>query len=166
MKYDAIIIGGGYAGMSKAVELQKQGQNCLVINKGVSLYGFSPDEFESLGGTVLKNDEVVSASVQDNEVKSVFTANLGAMALEAERFFLATGKFFAGGLKSDMNSIYEPLFGLDVEYDRDISKWFGDKFADDQPFMHFCVKTDAGGNALKDGKPIKNLFPIGDISAK
>lgn len=166
MKYDAIIIGGGYAGMSKAVELQKQGQNCLVINKGVSLYGFSPDEFESLGGTVLKSDEVVSASVQDNEVKSVFTANLGAMALEAERFFLATGKFFAGGLKSDMNSIYEPLFGLDVEYDKDSSKWFGDKFADDQPFMHFCVKTDAGGNALKDGKPIKNLFPIGDISAK
>ncbi len=152
--------------MSKAVELQKQGQNCLVINKGVSLYGFSPDEFESLGGTVLKSDEVVSASVQDNEVKSVFTANLGAMALEAERFFLATGKFFAGGLKSDMNSIYEPLFGLDVEYDKDSSKWFGDKFADDQPFMHFCVKTDAGGNALKDGKPIKNLFPIGDISAK
>lgn len=166
MKYDAIIIGGGYAGMSKAVELQKQGQNCLVINKGVSLYGFSPDEFESLGGTVLKSDEVVSASVQDNEVKSVFTANLGAMALEAERFFLATGKFFAGGLKSDMNSIYEPLFGLDVEYDKDSSKWFGDKFADDQPFMHFCVKTDAGGNALKDGKPIKNLFPIGDITAE
>ena len=166
MKYDAIIIGGGHAGMSKAVELQKQGLNCLVINKGVSLYGFDPDEFESLGGTVLKSDEVVSATIQGDEVKSVFTANLEATALEAERFFLATGKFFAGGLKSDMDGIYEPLFGLDVEYDKDSSRWFADKFSDDQPFMHFHVKTDACGNALKDGKSIKNLFPIGDITAE
>ena len=71
MKYDAIIIGGGYAGMSKAEELQKNGLKCLVINKGVSLYGFSPEEFERLGGTVLNGDEVVSACIQDNEVADV-----------------------------------------------------------------------------------------------
>ena len=166
MKYDAIVIGSGPAGMAKGVELCREGLKCLMVGKGVSVYGFAPEEFLALGGELLKGDEVVSASVEGNEVKAVFTANLEGTPLCADRYYLATGKFFAGGLKSDMNRVYEPIFGIDVDYIPDSSAWFSERFADDQPFMHFAVKTTEEGQAVKEGNVITNLFPIGEIIEK
>ncbi len=152
--------------MAKAVSLQKEGRNCAVICKGRSLYGFEPEEFISLGGRLLM-DEVVSCVIEDSVVKSVCTAKLGAdVALCADTFYLATGKFLSGGLKSDMEKVYEPLFGLDVQYDSDCQKWSDPDFAAPQPFMSFGVKVDPDGCAIKGGEKILNLFPIGEILAK
>ena len=166
MKFDVIIIGGGRSGMAKAVSLQKEGRSCAVICKGRSLYGFEPEEFISLGGRLLM-DEVVSSDVEAGSVKSVRTLNLGPdVELCADTFYLATGKFLSGGLKSDMEKVYEPLFGLDVQYDADCEKWSDPDFAAMQPFMSFGVKVDESGCALKGGEKNVNLFPIGEVLAK
>lgn len=166
MKFDAIIIGGGHTGMAKAIELQQSGLKCAVLSKGRSIYGTDDAPFKKLGGVMFMGDEVVSAEFADGAVKSVHTEKLGEVALEADKFFLATGKFFAGGLVADMDKVYEPIFGIDVQYDEDRSKWFSEKFADPQPFMDFGVKLGTDGCALKDGAPVANLFPIGEIIAK
>lgn len=165
MKFDAVIIGSGPAGMAKAVKLQKGGKKCLVISKGHSLYGYEPGEFEKAGGRILMGDAAVSSEITGGKVSCIRTENLGNTEICADEYWLATGRFFAGGLKSDMDRIYEPLFGLDVEYDRNPEHWFSERFADDQPFMHFGVKCSARGCALKDDEEITNLFPIGEIRA-
>lgn len=166
MKFDAIIIGGGRSGMAKATQLQNEGLKCAVITKGRSLYGYQPEEFIKAGGTVLMGDTVTSASIESGRVTAVFTSNLGKVALRADNYYLATGKFFAGGLVADMNRVYEPVFGLDVRYEADPEKWFNEKFSEDQPFMHFGVTASADGCAVKDGEQISNLFPIGEIIAE
>ena len=166
MKFDAIIIGGGHCGMAKATELQKSGLKCAVISKGRSIYGPESSEFRANGGIVLMGDEVASVDYEGGKVKDIHTVNLGEVALEAEKFFLATGKFFGGGLVADMDRVYEPVFGLDVIYEEDRSKWFSEKFADPQPFLDFGVKLGEGGCAVKSGEPVVNLFPLGEIIAK
>lgn len=165
MKFDVIIIGGGRSGMAKATELQKGGAQCAVICKGRSLYGFDPSEFQKNGGVLLM-DEVISGEIVDGKVVALHTAKLSDEPLTADRYFLATGKFLAGGLTSDMNGVYEPLFGLDVKYEKDPEKWFSARFTDEQPFMKFGVVTDADGCALKNSEKIVNLFPIGEIIAE
>lgn len=165
MRFDAVVIGGGYSGTQKTVELLKEGKKVAVVCKGYSLYGFTPAQFQLLGGTLLM-DTVVEGRIDGGKAIAVFTEKLHEVALEASEFYLATGKFFAGGLVSDMEKVYEPLFGIDVEYDTDQSKWFTPKFFEPQPFMSFGAKTTPEGCALKAGNPIVNLFPIGEIKAK
>jgi len=167
MRFDVIVIGGGFAGMAKATELQKGGLRCAVISKGRSLYGFEPKEFEAAGGVLMMDEALKARFSEDGSVAAVITAKLGPdTALEADKFYLATGKYFAGGLVADMDRLYEPVFGVDVKYEKDRGKWFDPSFAAPQPFMDFGVEVSAAGCALKDGKEITNLFPIGEIIAK
>ena len=167
MRYDAIVIGAGPSGMGIATSLQKQGKECCVITTGRSVYGYDATEFKSYGGTVLMGDEIVGSQLEGHRVKAVFSKNLGKEEpLQADEFYLATGKFLSGGLKADMHSVYEPVFGIDVLYDPDRNKWFSEKFNDHQPFMDFGVKVTQDGCALLDGEPINNLFPVGDIIAR
>ena len=62
-----------------------------------------------------------------------------------------------------MEKVYEPVFGCDVEFESDRSKWCVDDFFAAQPFESFGVKTSEEGNALKEGKIIENLLVTGDI---
>ena len=149
--------------MAKALQLQKAGKNCAVFSKGRSLYGYNGEEFREMGGTVFMGDGVVRATIENGLVKAIYSENFGSIPLEADNYFLATGKFFAGGLRADMEHIYEPIFGLDVEYLKNREEWFNRDFAAHQPFLDFGVKTDAEGHAIKDGQSIKNLYPIGEI---
>lgn len=165
MRFDVIVIGGGRSGMAKATELASGGRKVAVVCKGRSLYGFNPSAFEAAGGVLLM-DTVVSGSIADGRVTAVFTEKLGSTPLEAAEFYLATGKFFAGGLEADMDRMYEPVFGLDVMYEEDRAKWFSEEFAAPQPFMDFGVVVSPEGCALKGGVPVVNLFPIGEILAK
>ena len=164
MKFDVIIIGGGLAGMTAATELQGSGLKCAVIAEGLSLHGTSRKEFRALGGTLFAGDRVVSGRIEDGRLLSVRTEKLGDVDLEAGSFVLATGKYFSKGIAADMDKVYEPLFGLDVEYDTDRSGWFDASFSAHQRFLDFGLKSE-GGRALKDGKAIINLFPAGEVLA-
>ncbi len=164
MKFDVIVIGGGLAGMTAAAALQGAGLRCAVIAEGLSLHLAPRNEFRKLGGTLLAGDSVNGGVIEDGRLLSVTTEKLGDVTLEADNFVLATGKYFSRGLVADMDKVYEPLFGLDVEYDADRSKWFDKSFAAHQRFLDFGLRTQ-DGCALKDGSPIVNLFPAGEVLA-
>lgn len=164
MKFDVIIIGGGLAGVTAATALQREGRRCAIVSAGLSPHKVDLREFRKDGGTVLAGDAVTGGIIQVGRLLCVYTGKLGDTPLEADHFILATGKYFSRGLSSDMDRIYETIFGLDVEYAADPADWFAPGFHNSQPFMQFGVKSK-GGCALKDGVRIANLYPVGEILA-
>ena len=83
----------------------------------------------------------------------------------ASVYVLATGRFFTRGLVSDMNSIRESVFGADVQFDPDPSRWCVEDFFAAQPFESFGVVVDEDQHPLKNGKAIVNLYAAGGILA-
>lgn len=165
MRFDVVIIGGGLAGMTAATALRKAGLSCAVVAEGLSLHNAPRSEFLALGGTIFAGDSVVGGEWDGDALKCVFTRNLEGTRLEADNFILATGKFFSRGLISTMDSVYEPVFGCDVEYIRDRDKWVTSDFFAPQPFESFGVITDGTGRVLLEGRPAKNLYAAGEILA-
>lgn len=164
MKFDVVIIGGGLAGVTAATELQKSGLKCAMVAEGLSLSEAPRTEFRKAGGTVLAGDRVVSGTFEGKRLVCVRTEKLGEATLDASHFILATGKFFSRGIVADMDKVYEPVFGLDVQYDGDRSAWFSPNFAAQQRFLEFGVSS-IDGCAVKDGAKIENLFPAGEVLA-
>ena len=119
--------------------------------------------YEVLGGTYLWGDQVVKAHAHGNTVHSVATKNLESHYLEAWNFILATGGFFSKGLTSTPTRIYEPVFGLDIDYPQDRKDWYDPDFMGLQPYMQFGVKTDANLHAIAGGVPFTNLYAAGGI---
>ena len=119
--------------------------------------------FEVLGGTFLMGDEVTSAALHEGVVSSITTRNLDTARLFADHFILASGGYFSKGLAATPTQVYEPLFGLDIDYPAERKDWYDADFFAEQPFMDFGVKTDALLHAVKDGEPVKNLFCIGSV---
>ena len=119
--------------------------------------------FEVLGGTFLMGDEVTSAALHEGVVSSITTRNLDTTRLFADHFILASGGYFSKGLVATPTQVYEPLFGLDIDYPEERKDWYDADFFAEQPFMDFGVKTDASLHAVKDGEPMKNLFCIGSV---
>lgn len=163
MKFDAVIIGGGLAGMTAGVELQKKGLCCAVVAEGLSLNDVPRGEFIDLGGTLLAGDSVVGGVWNGTRLECVHTRNLEGTPLEADNFVLATGKFFSRGLVSTMDGIYEPVFGCDVIYDTGREKWVNGDFFGPQPFEKYGVRTDAEGRVFIGGRPADNLYAAGEI---
>ena len=119
--------------------------------------------FEVLGGTFLLGDEVTSAALHEGIVSSITTRNLDTARLFADNFILASGGYFSKGLVTTPTQVYEPLFGLDIDYPRERKDWYDPDFFASQPYMDFGVKTDADLHGLRDGEPVKNLFCIGSV---
>ena len=119
--------------------------------------------FEVLGGTFLMGDEVTSAALHEGIVSSITTRNLDTVRLFADHFILASGGFFSKGLASTPSQVYEPLFGLDIDFAQDRNDWYDADFFASQPYMDFGVKTDAELHPMKDGEPVRNLFAIGSV---
>ena len=119
--------------------------------------------YEVLGGTYLMGDQALKAHLHDGVVHSIVTKNLDSHYLEAAHFILASGGIFSKGLISNPFEIYEPVFGVDVDFAEDRNSWYHPDFTEDQPYMHFGVRTDAGLHALLKGEPVKNLYCIGSI---
>lgn len=169
MRFDAVIIGGGWSGCEAAELLVEAGKKVCIVSEGLSLAAVKYDSpyarlaaLQKQGAVVLRGDRAVSGKIEDGRVVEIRTRNLDE-PLMADEYVLATGKFFSRGLLSDKEHIWEPLFGADVEYDPDRSKWFDPDFEASQPFMKFGVKTDAGGRVLVGGQAIVNLTAVGDI---
>ena len=108
-------------------------------------------------------DEVVRAHMHDGVVHSVATKNLDNHYIEGDHFILATGGYFSKGLVSNPFQVFEPVFGLDVEYNEDRNAWYNPAFKEDQPYMQFGVKADENLHALKDGQPVENLYVAGSV---
>ena len=130
---------------------------------GIRTQALLKRRFEQLGGTYLAGDEVVRAVMEDGMVRNIATRNLDSHLLAAAHFILATGGFFSKGLKSNPFRVYEPVFGLDVEYAEDRNAWYNPAFAGDQPYLRFGVRTDAGLHPLLGGNAVRNLYAVGSV---
>lgn len=119
--------------------------------------------FQQLGGTYFIGDSVVKGNLENGHLTSINTVNLGEMSLEADNFILATGSFFSHGIESNPASIYEPIFGLDVNASSQRAEWYEPDLYKDQRYMTFGVKTDNSLRVYKDGKRIDNLRAIGAV---
>lgn len=190
MRFDIIIIGAGESGINKGMSLLKEGKRVAVVSAGRSTIVIRHaaqdimdydarlrqgteiekklrNDFRRAGGVLLDGDEVTRAELITNgnalSVKHVFTRKLQDEKLSADTFYLATGTFVSRGLTSNYLGIREPIFDLDVLAPQTPAEWIDSDFFADQPFMHAHVSTTADGKAVKDGKAIDNLFPIGSI---
>lgn len=134
-----------------------------VAVSGIRLKIMLQQYFIQFGGWYLLGDTVTNGVFKDDILMSVNTTNLGSTRVQSENFVIATGGLFSRGLKSDHEKIYEPVFGLDVEYSADRSGWYDKNFYNPQPFMKYGVKTDDSFRCFIEGKRIKNLYAAGSI---
>ena len=171
MRYDAVVIGGGRSGCAEALRRAAEGQKVCVVSAGLTLHSLEPElkdkpyallhELTKTGIAVLRGDTAESVIWAADKVTAIRTAN--GITLEAGEFVLATGRFFSRGLVADMEGVRESLFGADLDFPADRSKWFDPDFFAPQPFEGFGVKTDKKGRILKGGKAVENVFAIGKI---
>lgn len=165
MKFDVLVIGSGPAALEEALTHIGKGLSCAVIANGLALEQTDWSVFTGRGGILLKGDKAESADVSGGKVVSVRSRNLGDDLIVAGLYVLASGKYFEGGITADMDRVYEPVFGLDVSYEKDRGKWFGADFFAPQPFMTFGVIADADGHPCIDGVKIDNLLVKGNVLA-
>lgn len=119
--------------------------------------------FQALGGFHFLSDTVTGGKIKDGRVLSVTTHNMVEERMEADNFVLATGSFMSRGLRSNYQEVWEPIFRLDVSSAKERRDWHNDQFFNEQAFMSFGVKTDGKLHALKDGKPVANLYAAGSV---
>ena len=120
-------------------------------------------QFQRLGGTYMLGDSVTGGDFEGGRLKSVTTINHGEVRFEADNFIIASGSFFSKGLSADLDGVREPVFGLDVEQLEDRASWYKRDLFESQPYMNFGVSVDDGFRAMKDGKPVENLYAAGSI---
>ena len=119
--------------------------------------------FQELGGTYFLGDNVEEGTFENNRLVAIGTNNHGDIKLEADEFILASGSFFSKGIVATRDKLYEPIFGLDVDGETNGSEWRDEKFFNDQPYMHFGVKTDSQFRAMIKGESVENLFVAGSV---
>ncbi|MDE6009686.1 MAG: glycerol-3-phosphate dehydrogenase subunit GlpB [Muribaculaceae bacterium] len=123
------------------------------------------DLFIRLGGEFLPGDTVKGGEFEGNRLKRIFTVNLGDMPLEADDFIISTGSFFGHGLIADIERIYEPVFGLDLNVKGGRTEWYEKDFYASQPYMTYGVITDDKFHPYKNGEAIENLYATGALLA-
>jgi len=141
---------------------------CLVATMPPSVPGIRTqrqltNRFIRLGGTLLMGDTVEKAVVTDYYVEGIYTSHQEDIELRADSYVLASGSFFSRGLIARPDEVYEPIFGLDVQYDADRGQWYDADVFKRQPYMSFGVKTDVHFHPLLGGEKVNNLYAIGSI---
>lgn len=119
--------------------------------------------FVRLGGTFMLGDTVERADVDGGLVKAVYTVNHADIPLMADNYVLATGSFFSRGIIARPDSVYEPIFDLDVLYDADRSKWYDNDMFASQNYMKYGVITAPGFRAIHKGVTLSNLYAVGSV---
>lgn len=121
--------------------------------------------FQRLGGVYMLGDNVTEGKIEDGRLRAVKTENHGDVELVADNFILASGSFFSHGLIAGQDSIFEPVFGLDVKADAQRSEWYNKDLYAHQPYMGYGVVTDEKLRCSKAGQVIENLYAAGSVLA-
>jgi len=132
---------------------------------GIRTQNLLRKRYETLGGTYVIGDQVISGAVHEGVVSSIASKNLDTYRLFAGNFILCTGSFFSKGLSSNPDGIKEPVFGLDVDAPASRDGWYKADFFQDQPYMETGVKADEHLHPFIGGSKISNLYVAGSILA-
>lgn len=123
------------------------------------------DCFTRMGGTFMPGDTVVKGDIEGHRLRRIYTCNFGDMPLEADNFVVCTGSFFGHGLIANIDRIYEPIFGLDLNVDGGRTEWYDTNFYAPQPYMAYGVVTDRDFRPSLHGETIDNLYATGALLA-
>lgn len=115
------------------------------------------------GGTFMIGDTVDRAEVECNQVQGIYTTNHSDIKLVANNYILASGSFFSRGIIAQPNLVYEPVFDLDVYYDQNRSNWYDKDIFARQKYMSFGVIPTRDFHAMRQEKPVSNLYVIGSV---
>ncbi len=176
----AIFGDGTGLALLKEIETLTQLTLCEVPTMPPSLLGIRLEEtmrqaFINQGGTLFNGDHVIQGEFSYVNKKDpthsyyhlnhIFTKNHGNFPLHAKHFVLATGSFFSRGLKASVDSMQEPIFGLDMDQAATREDWYNSEFfsSKSHPFLSMGVKTNDLFQALKSEHIIDNLFCAGAI---
>lgn len=143
---------------------------CLLATMPPSVPGIRMQQqlthyFVHQGGTFMLGDTVERADVDGGRVEAVYTVNHADIPLMADNYILATGSFFSRGIIARPDSVYEPIFDLDVLYDADRSKWYDNDMFASQNYMKYGVITAPGFRAVRKGETLTNLYAVGSVLA-
>lgn len=130
---------------------------------GIRLQQQLKKRFQALGGTFVSGDNVISAQVKDGKIESITSERHSDSCFYADHFVFACGSFFSNGLKATENKIYEPILGLDMDYNGQHGEWFNSDVYGEQPYMSFGVKTDAQFRVSHEGQTLTNAYAVGQI---
>ena len=130
---------------------------------GVHVQTLLRQRFIAAGGVHLTGDKVVGGTIESGILKSVTTENLIDTRLEANHFILATGSFMSGGMDSNYESVFETVFGLDVDALQVPSERVKFNVFEAQPYMEFGVSTNEKLQVKKDGQEISNCYAVGSV---
>ncbi len=120
--------------------------------------------FQELGGTFIPGDTVSHGNFVDDQLKRIYTVNLGDMPLEAPQFILATGSFFSHGLRATPDKIKEPVFDLEVNAPAKRTDWYSKDLYCAHPYMKAGVKNDEEFRVIRNGRRIENLRASGSVA--
>lgn len=123
------------------------------------------DLFIRLGGRFMPGDTVRRGDFEGHRLKRIYTENFGSIPLEADSFVISTGSFFGHGLIADLEKIYEPVFGLDIEAGKSRTEWYDKSFYAPQPYMAYGVLTDSNFRPARNGETVDNLYATGALLA-
>lgn len=130
---------------------------------GIHMQQYLHKCFTDLGGVYMLGDNVNKVDFVDNKVSKVYSYNHGDIPFVGENVVLATGSYFSQGLVATSDSVYEPIFNLDVNYLAERKDWYNEKVFEKQNYQHFGVKTDSHFRGVRKGQAIENLFVSGAI---
>lgn len=106
MRFDVIIIGGGLAGLTCGLRLQKNGKKCAIISAGQSAMHFSSGTFDLLGrlpdGTEVENPSAAIASLgKDHPYTVLESEKVMKYAKEAPAFLESCGLKVSGSAEKN-----------------------------------------------------------------
>lgn len=110
------------------------------------------------GVQIIKKANVVSAEVEDGICKAVVVEGVDRKRkIYADKFILATGGAYGGGLIAGIGTMKEPIFDIDIEVPSVQTEWSSKQLftKGKQLFATFGVKVDEDLTPItKDGKKI------------
>lgn len=130
---------------------------------GIRIQKYLVEYFKKLGGVYLLGDNAIGGEIKDNKILKVYTQNHGDIPFLADNVILSSGSFFSQGLIADREKVFEPVFGLEVDYLQGRENWYDSNLFEAQKYQTFGVKTNENFKAKKDGKTIDNLYACGAV---
>lgn len=147
-------------------ELEKE--ICLISTLPPSVPGIRAQQqlcnyFRCLGGVYMLGDTVRRAEKEGNRIVRLYSDNHGDIPFISDQVVLASGSYFSQGLVASPERICEPVFDLDVAYEKDRAGWYDLNVFGTQRYQRFGVKTDQNFRALYQGRAVDNLYAIGAV---
>ncbi len=108
---------------------------------GMRLQNLFLEAVEDLDIDLFEHMKIIESTVENNRAVSITTSS--KKVFEADRFVLATGNFFGGGI--DMKSFTEPvenIFNLPVYFESDENSWTNENFFESQGFARTGILVD------------------------